>query len=209
MQHLSRGILIAFEGIDGSGKSSLVASIANYCKANDVPHITTKEPGGSQLGTYIRHMLHEHSTPITPKAEYLLFAADRAQHFVEVIEPALHEKKLVLTDRFTDSSLVYQGYGRNLDLEKIRTINAWATNNRKPDVTIYVDIDIDTALERITQRGQKLTSFEKEARLFYEKLIQGYTILYKDRKDVLVLDGRENQSSITQKAITKIISLLS
>lgn len=206
---LSQGMLITFEGIDGSGKSSLVANVTEYFKHIKLPHITTKEPGGSGLGKHLRNLLHEHPVSITAKAEYLLFAADRAQHFTEVIEPALTQKKLVLSDRFADSSLVYQGYGRGLDLDKIRTINAWATNNYKPDLIIYIHIDVNTALARITQRAEKLTSFEQEARSFYEKLITGYTELYKDRENVLILDGTKTQDHITQEAITKILPLLS
>lgn len=206
---LHKGILVAFEGIDGSGKSSLIIHLADYFNKIKLPYITTKEPGGSELGKYIRDLLHNHPVPITAQAEYLLFAADRAQHFTEVIKPALVQRKLIFSDRFSDSSLVYQGYGRNLDFDKIRTINDWVTNNYKPDVTIYIHIDIDVALARITQRAEKLTSFEKEARSFYEKLIYGYTTLYNNRQDVLILDGTKKQSVITQEATAKILSVIS
>ncbi len=206
---LHKGILIAIEGIDGSGKSSLIASIATRFQKKEIPFITTKEPGGSLLGKHIRILLNERPVPITAKAEYLLFAADRSQHFAEIIEPALAKKKLVLADRLGDSSLIYQGYGRDLNLDKIRIINMWAMNNRTPDLTIYIHIDIDTALTRIAKRAEKLTSFEQETRIFYEKLITGYTKLYRNRKDVLVLDGTQTQDIITQKAITNILSLIS
>lgn len=209
IMQLSQGKLIAFEGIDGSGKSSLVANVSNYFKEITLSHITTKEPGGSELGKYLRNLLHDRPLTITSKAEYLLFAADRAQHFAEVIKPALEQKKLILSDRFADSSLVYQGYARGLDHDTIRLINAWATEGYKPDLTVYIHIDIDTALTRIKKRSEKLTSFEQETRSFYEKLIIGYTELYKNRQDVLTLDGKKTQNDITQETITKILSILS
>jgi dTMP kinase len=207
--HLTKGYLITVEGIDGSGKSSLLANLTAYFNNTAIPYVLTKEPGGSELGKYIRTLLHDRPVPITAKAEYLLFASDRAQHFVDVIEPGLAQKKIVLSDRLADSSLVYQGYGRNLDLEKIRTINAWALNNAKPDLTLYVHIDATTALQRIMQRAEKLTAFEQEKRSFYEKLITGYTELYAHRTDVLILDGNKTQHTLTQEAIARIMTLIS
>lgn len=202
----SHGLLIAVEGIDGSGKSSLVRNLAHRLQPqHDI--IITKEPGGSQLGMTLRTLLQEQPVPIDPRAEYLLFAADRAQHMKEIIKPALHAHKIVLSDRLGDSSVVYQGYGRGLDIDMIQKVNAWAMDGVTPNLTIYVKINSQTATDRIIERGKKLTAFEKEAQEFFKKLIDGYDTLYAKRSNVLILDGTLAPDVLAQQAydaITKI-----
>ncbi len=204
----SRGLLIAVEGIDGSGKSSLVQMLAHLLIQANHSVVLTKEPGGSQLGKTLRALLQEQPVPIDPRAEYLLFAADRAQHMKEIIKPALTESKVVLSDRLADSSIVYQGYGRGLDIEMIKTVNAWAMDGIKPDLTIYVYIDCQTATDRILERGKELTAFEKEAQDFFKKLINGYDTLYKNRSDVLVIDGTQSREVMVEQALDALLKLL-
>ncbi len=204
----SRGLLIAVEGIDGSGKSSLVQMLARLLTQANHAVVLTKEPGGSQLGKTLRALLQEQPVPIDPRAEYLLFAADRAQHIKEIIKPALAEGKIVLSDRLADSSIVYQGYGRGLDIEMIKTVNAWAMDGVKPDLTIYVHIDCQTATDRILERGKELTAFEKEAQDFFNKLINGYNILYTNRSDVLVIDGTQSREMMVEQALDALLKLL-
>ena len=119
MQQLKHGILIAVEGIDGSGKSSFAKNLTEFFTSHDIATCLTKQPGGTPLGKQLRHILQTQSVPLCSKAEYLLFAADRAQHMHEVIAPALQEKKIVISDRLADSSIIYQGYGRGLEIPTI------------------------------------------------------------------------------------------
>lgn len=201
------GLLIALEGIDGSGKSSLAHTLARIFTEENKQTVITKEPGGSQLGRMLRTLLQEQPVPIDHRAEFLLFAADRAQHIKEIIKPALSQHKIVLSDRFADSSIVYQGYGRGLDIEMIKTVNTWVMDGITPDLTIYVHIDSQTATDRIIERGKELTAFEKEAQEFFKKLINGYDTLYKNRSDVLVIDGTQPREVMVEQAYSAIMQL--
>ena len=136
-QSLQSGLLITIEGIDGSGKSTLAKNLTTYLQ-REYETVLTKEPGGSALGKQLRTLLQTQPVPITPLAEYLLFAADRAQHFHEVIIPNLKKGRIIISDRMADSSIVYQGYGRGLDREKIKYVNQWAMQGVQPDITFYV-----------------------------------------------------------------------
>jgi dTMP kinase len=205
MISLKQGVLISVEGIDGSGKSTLAKNLYQKLNQNQFPVLLTKEPGGTELGKHLRAMLQEKNVPIKPKTEFLLFAADRAQHFDEIIIPALTHKKMVISDRMADSSVVYQGYGRGLSIEMIKTINAWAMHNRTPDITIYIEISLETALQRLKERNQKLTSFESETSTFTKKLIDGFATIFKDRENVIKLDGNEAPDLLTHKAYEEVI----
>jgi dTMP kinase len=184
------GILIALEGIDGAGKSTLAQKLVAQLCAQGKTVLLTKEPGGSNLGIHLRSLLaQERGLSLDPKAEYLLFAADRAQHIAQVIRPALAAGTIVITDRFTDSSIVYQGYGRGLDKDMIKTINSWCCEKTSPTLTFYLAIDAQTAQSRWIKRNEKLSRFETEGAAFLEKLIAGFTELYHDRDDVVHLDA--------------------
>jgi dTMP kinase len=203
MQRLTRGILIPIEGIDGSGKSTLAHSLFTKLK-NQFPVHLTKEPGGSELGKQLRTILQTQTMPVSAQAEYLLFAADRAQHFDEVIIPNLEQNKIILSDRMCDSSLVYQGYGRGLDLNIIKTINNWVMKNIKPDVTIYVRVPLEIAIQRIHKRNKKLSAFEHTS--FLQKLIGGFDTIYKDRKDVILIDGNQKPGKVLQQTLDALYS---
>lgn len=151
--------------------------------------VFTKEPGGTPLGQALRTILQTQKNMVCDLAEYLLFAADRAQHFVQTIMPTLEQGGWVLADRLADSSLAYQGYGRGLSTEQISATNAWAMQGREPDLTIYVRIDVETAFARIAKRNETLTSFEQEKRAFWQRVIAGYEAIFAQRTNVLVLDG--------------------
>lgn len=208
MVPLNRGVLIAIEGLDGSGKSTLSKKLHAALSAEALPVILTKEPGGTPLGQKLRGILQEKTVPVCPTAEYLLFATDRAQHFEELIIPALKNNQIIISDRMADSSLAYQGFGRRLDLNKLRQINAWVMNFIKPDITIYLEIPVQTAIERVRIRNEKLTSFEKENIEFMERIINGFSIIFKNRPDVLCLDGTQSQDAIAQQAIEKVTNWL-
>jgi len=204
-----KGLLVAIEGIDGSGKSSLANALEKSLLENNLEVLLTKEPGDTELGRQLRVFLHENKEHICDQAEYLLFAADRAQHFETVIIPALEKKKVIISDRLADSSLAYQGYGRGLDLDMIKQINRWAMRNIEPDIVFYIKLDLKTALSRITQRGAKLTSFEAEAEHFFKRVSDGFDTIFKNRSHVVFLDGKNSIETLTQQATEHILKRLS
>lgn len=208
MHQLTKGILIAIEGIDGSGKSSLAKNLHELL-AQKYAVLLTKEPGGTPLGRQLRAIVQEKKVPVCPKAEFMLFATDRAQHFHELIVPALTAGKIIISDRMSDSSVVYQGYGRGLDMNAIKAVNEFVMNSIKPDITVYVKVNANVAIDRILKRGENLTSFEKEeGGRFIERLAYGFDELYKNRPDVIIIDGNQSQEQVTQEALIRLRSLL-
>jgi dTMP kinase len=208
MPQLQRGVLIALEGIDGSGKSTLAQNLTTFFHTQTFPVVLTKEPGGTLLGKQLRSVLQEKKVPVSPKAEYLLFAADRAQHMEELIQPSLEKKMIVISDRMGDSAIAYQGYGRKLDIPMIKTSNLWAMNSIKPDLTIYVHIDLATSLQRIAARNETPTSFEQEKKDFFQRVIMGFDEMYKNRDDVIIVDGQLSKEEVTSQTLEKVLSWL-
>ena len=201
------GKLIVIEGIEGCGKSTLAKNVAEKLRAVGRRVVLTKESGGSALGVQLRAILHEQKG-VTAQAEYLLFAADRAQHFEEVVVPGLHAGALVISDRMADSSLAYQGYGRGLDVDMITRINRWVMRDIASDLVIYLDISVDEAYARVQSRGHTLTTFEREARPFWEKVKQGYEEIFSTRRDVVRFDARLSAAELADKAYACITGLL-
>ncbi|MBS1986461.1 dTMP kinase [Candidatus Dependentiae bacterium] len=208
MLHIPHGYLIALEGIDGCGKTTLTAQLARLLSDKGVAVVTTREPGQTGLGMKIRALIQERSVPMCPQAEYLLFAANRAQHFHEFILPQLSSGNVIISDRFFDSSLVYQGYARGLELDTLRTINYWVTQGRMPDLVIYVRVTPALAADRIKKRGAVITAYEKESDSFINKLFQGYESLVAPRQDVLVVDGSLDPVSLAQETAASVYELL-
>lgn len=207
MHTLKRGVLIALEGIDGSGKTLLAKNLFNALTTHQFLTLLTKEPGGTPLGITLRKILQEKQVVVEAKAEFLLFAADRAQHFNEVIMPALAENKMIISDRMADSSLVYQGYGRGINKDMIKTINHWAMNDIEPDLVLYVKIDSQIAQERLIKRG-KLSAFDQEPLAFFNTLVEGFETIFKNRKNVITLDGTLPPKEIASIALESILSWL-
>lgn len=203
-----KGFLISVEGIDGSGKSTLTHKLKKSLEQKNLEVVVTQESGGTNLGRKLRVILHEEKKDVCDKAEYLLFATDRSQHFEQIVIPALNEKKIVISDRMDDSSVAYQGYGRGLDIEMIKKINRWAMQGIKPDLVLYIKLDFQTALDRIMLRGGKLTSFETEEELFWKRVNDGFNTIFKDRKNVVTIDGKKSIEELSKLAEEAVFSKL-
>ncbi len=202
-QKKRRGILITFEGSEGSGKTTQISRISTLFENAGLDVVCTREPGGTDVGEEIRHLL-KHASPntkITPEAELLLFAASRAQLVREVIAPALDKGKIILCDRFLDSTTVYQGVGRQISAEPVHIINAFAVGNIMPDITIVLDIPAQTGFARIKHRTTDLPDrMEGETIDFYHKVREGYLLLAKALPErFIVVDGKRSRKWIEDK----------
>jgi len=170
-----RGCFITFEGPDGSGKSTQLRRLVPWLETQGYDIVTTREPGGTQIGERVRDVLHDcRHTEMTSEAEILLYSASRAQHVGEVILPALEAGKIVLCDRFYDSTYAYQGYGRGLSLPDLRAITAFATRGLKPDLTLYLDVPPEIGLQRRKTSGEALNRLDREALAFHQRVRAGY-----------------------------------
>ena len=190
-------MLITFEGIDGCGKSSQAQLLADRLRDAEIETILVREPGGTELSEHIRNILlnHHHRESLSHAAELLLFAASRAQLMKEVIEPALKRDAVVICDRFTDSTIAYQGYGRELPLTYVRSVNELASGGIIPDMTFLIDVPIELAIER--RKGMGDDRMEAESRLFFSHVIQGYMALAQKHPDrIHVIDGADSMEDI-------------
>jgi dTMP kinase len=170
-----RGWFITLEGPEGSGKTTQMRQLAPWLVDQDFNIITTREPGGTSVGEQIRDILHDCANiEITSETEILLYSASRAQHVGEVILPALEAGKVVLCDRFFDSTYAYQGYGRGLSLPDLRAITEFATRGLKPDLTLYLDVLPEIGLQRRKSSGEALNRLDREALAFHQRVRQGY-----------------------------------
>lgn len=173
-------MFISLEGPEGSGKSSQLPALAEYIESLGFSVVKTREPGGTKIGDQIREVLvRMDNEELHPRTEILLFLAARAQLVEEVIKPSLAEGKVILCDRFGDSTLAYQGYGHGLDLDKLRAMLQFATNGLKPDLTILLDVDILTGLKRkkAKEEWNRLDAYETA---FHERVRKGYYQLAQD-----------------------------
>jgi len=190
---------IAFEGLEGCGKSTHVARLATTLNG-----VATREPGGTALGATLRATMADTSnTGLSPRAEALMMAADRAQHLDEIVIPALAEGRHVISDRSVYSSLAYQGYGRMLDMDELRHINNWAIDSRWPDLVVFIHVPLDALFERLKKR--ELDRFEREDRTFFERVLTGFqTMAAADPERWLVIDGTPPKSEL-EPAIAQLV----
>lgn len=173
---MSSGFLLSFEGSEGCGKSTQIALLRARLEAEGRAVVMLREPGGTELGESIRHLLQhaKEGAAMMPETELLLFAASRAQLVREKIRPLLESGTFVILDRFLDSTTVYQGIARGLPLESVRAINHFAIGGTLPDLTLVLDMDSATAWQRIHQSGRELDRMESQPQSFFEKVRQGY-----------------------------------
>lgn len=194
------GRLISFEGSEGSGKSTQLSRLAAHLQKTGREVVSTREPGGTEIGEQIRNIIVHNSKgdEMCAETELLLFTAARAQVVREVIAPALTRGAVVLTDRYLDSSTVYQGIGRNLAADPVAQVNRFAVGNVMPDLTIVIDVPTTLSLKRIRQRASDVPDrMERENISFYNKIREGYLVLAKSMPQrFVVIDGARTEDAI-------------
>ncbi|WP_426348249.1 dTMP kinase [Alloiococcus sp. CFN-8] len=202
-----KGLFITFEGPEGAGKTTIVEALKRYTEANGISCIYTREPGGISISEQIRDIiLKEENTLMDGKTEALLFAASRRQHLVEKVIPALKSGKIVVCDRFIDSSLVYQGYARNLTMESVMRVNSFAIGEYMPDITIYLDIDPELGLSRISKNtGREINRLDLETLDFHKKVREGYKLLIKEFPDrIIEIDASKDMEEVFEAVLTAL-----
>ncbi len=192
-----RGKFITIEGPDGSGKSTQAVRLVEYLRTMGLNVILTREPGGTSVGEQIRNiLLNPENEELGFKTEVLLYAASRAQHLDEVIIPALKEGKTVVSDRFVDSSIAYQGYGRKLNLALVEEINKLVVEKFIPDLTIFLDLPVEDGLTRIRMKQESMDRLEQEAVSFHELVYQGFKELASKEKRITTISANRNEDVI-------------
>lgn len=186
---MNKGIFITFEGIDASGKTTQFERLVNYLKKKGFDVVSFREPGGEEVSEKIRKILLDDKFSLTPETELFLYLASRTQLVFHKIIPALKDKKIVVCDRFSDSTLAYQAYGRGLNLKLIRMLNNFSTKNLRPDLTILIDVPVKVSLKRA--KNKKKDRLERSGTLFYQRVKGGYLkIARKEKKRIKVVDGK-------------------
>ena len=199
-------LFITFEGPEGSGKTSVIEGVRDYFTQQGYDILTTREPGGSNIAEAIRDIiLSKENTEMDAHAEALLFAASRSQHFYEKVKPALEQGKLVLCDRFIDSSLAYQGHARGLGIDNVYEINKFGIKNAMPDLTIYIDVPAEVGLNRVFNNTRKVDRLDLETIEFHKLVCEGYKIIADRFQDRIVsIDGTKAVEEVVKAAIKVI-----
>jgi dTMP kinase len=206
IEQTQRGSFITFEGIDGSGKTTQLSGIAEYLENQGKEVLKLREPGGTSIGEQIRTiLLSRGNMAMSVETELMLFAAARAQLVREVIEPALAEGKWVLCDRFMDSTTVYQGYGRQIDLQMIGQLNSIAVGRCKPDLTLLFDLSVEAAGARLAARSEKSDRLDLESKSFAERIRKGYLELASAEPSRFKVIDAERSSADIEKQIKSIL----
>lgn len=206
---MKKGLFVTFEGGDGAGKTTLVRSLTQILEQRGLPVLTTRAPGGTELGERIRDLLlHSKDFCITKRAEFYLFLADRAQHVEQIIRPALEDGRIVLCDRFNDSTIAYQGHARGLSEEKVAAECAFACGGVQPDCTFYLDIPPHIGMQRV-QKGGKQDRIEAEAPAFHEEIRRAFLrIANREPQRVHLLDATRPPQEVQTLALEKLDALL-
>jgi dTMP kinase len=200
---------LAFEGLDGSGKSSLMAQLQNYLESKNRKYIKTREPGGTIVGDQLRNIILSKSEEApTPRTELLLYEASRSQHVDLVIRPALERKEWVLCDRFSASSIAFQAGGRQISLEQVHWLNDFATNNLKPHLNILLDLTVEESQKRRQKRGEAEDRIESEEAAFHQRVREGFLQqAARVPNEWLVLDAGESPEVLFQKMMDELVKV--
>jgi dTMP kinase len=198
---LKQGLFITFEGIDGAGKTTLINAITRRLESEGYPVLYTKEPGSTWLGEQIRNLVLHSNGAIAPHAELCLYLTSRAQNVSEVIMPALKEHKIVLCDRYNDSTIAFQGAARGLGVEKVTDMCHFITQNLNPHLTLCLDIDPEVSLQRAKKNGAH-DRIESEALSFHHKVRDAYRAIHKKNpKRFHLLDATQSPAKVFEDAI--------
>lgn len=200
-------MFITFEGIDGVGKSTQLDMLERYLVDLGKQVLRTLEPGGTELGQEIRHLLLHRKGDVSARSEALLYAADRAHHVATKIKPALEAGMVVLSDRYFDSSVAYQGAARELNVDEVRNISLWAIDNLLPDLTVLLDLPADEAMKRRGNKGTEPDRLEREQVEFFERARDEYLKMAKESR-FLVVDASDSPEKIHQQVIGRVSALL-
>jgi dTMP kinase len=206
---MAAGLFISLEGIDGVGKSTQSDLLEEFLRAQGREVVRTLEPGGTELGQEIRHLLLHRKGDVAPRAEALLYAADRAHHVSTKIRPALERGEVVITDRYLDSSVAYQGVGRALMAEDVRAISMFAVEGLLPNLTILLDLDAAEAAARRSKTGEAPDRLEREKIEFFEAVRQAFLdMAAAEPNRWLVIDARQTVEEMQQQIRARVSALL-
>lgn len=205
---MTRGLWITIEGADGVGKGTQVARVAQALRDQGREVLTTREPGGTEVGQQLREIVLHHRGEIAPRAEALLFAADRAQHVATLVEPALAAGTIVVQDRYLDSSVAYQGASRALGADEVRDLSLWATNGALPDVTVLLDLDPATAAERVADDDRPFDRLEAEGQAFQQRVREAFLAIAREQPErFAVIDASGTPDEVTARILAVIAAV--
>lgn len=205
-----KGKFITFEGTEGSGKTSVIKEVRKHLENLGYDVLVTREPGGIEISERIREiLLDKNNQEMDPRTEALLFAAARRQHLIEKILPALKANKIVLCDRFVDSSLVYQGYARNIGIDKVYDINYFAIEGALPDLTIFVDVRPEVGLKRVfSTPNREVNRLDLENLAFHKMIYDGYLALMEKYDRIKSVNGEQDIPSVVKETIKLIEEII-
>ena len=200
------GFFISIEGGDGVGKTTAIKSLEEKLNKNNIKYYLTREPGGSKISESIRNIiLDKNNIEEDPKTEALLYAASRRQHLVEIVLPKLKKGELVITDRYIDSSLAYQGYARGIGIKEVLSINTFAIDSYFPDLTFFLDLSPEEGLKRISKNNRVEDRLDKEKDSFHKKVYEGYKQVIKKYKNrFVIVDASKTPDEISEFMFNKI-----
>lgn len=206
------GKFITLEGIDGSGKTTILNKIIETLEKNGYADqlVVTREPGGDKISENIRNIILDNEyTEMDPRTEALLYAASRRQHLIDIILPALKAGKIVICDRFVDSSIAYQGVGRKIGIQGIKDINNFATDYLQPDMTLYFDVTPEISKQRVALRERKKDRLDQENDDFYAKVYDGYADLVKENPQrIKVIDATQSVDEVFKETMAELNEFL-
>ncbi len=203
------GVFITFEGGDGAGKTTQLQLLVSWLEEHGHSYVLTREPGGTDVGVELREIILHRKGFLAPRAEALLYAADRAHHVHTVVRPALERGDVVVQDRFFDSSVAYQGAGRVLSETEVRDLSLWAVENLRPNLTIVLDVPADVARARRDSTRDVYDRLEAEADDFHERVREAYRRLADEEPErIVIIDGQLPAEQIHQQVIDRVGKLL-
>ncbi len=202
-------MFVTFEGIEGSGKSTLIAAVERSLKAAGSEVLLAREPGGTPAGDAVRRIFLQPGLSIDAMTEVMLINASRAQLVASVLRPAVNRGRYVLCDRYVDSTLAYQGYGRGLAIDAVRAVCDAATGGLKPDLTLLLDVPVETSIRRLASRQNGADRLEREGRPFHERVRRGFLDLAGRSPQIVVLNGERSPDEVLDAAMAAIGAAIS